>query len=603
MPTCRLLIVAALLAASLPASLAQEEAAPALIVIKGTPLVRLRYVAGWLGAEIGYEASTRSITFILRGHTVRLKLNSTSASIDGNALTLVAAPMERDDHTYVPLAFMDRTLRVPIEWNPETGVARLMHPDSNRFLTLRDGAPPGEAASTPSASGPLDASWLKVTGTAQLPASASISTLVLSDDLAHWAYVEKSDAGQRVVDDRNQSPGTYRLCRPPFFVSGTDRLAYWAIPKRGNAVLIVDGEVIPTVSKRPGMLVFSPNGMSWATASWGGDTRRPESRFATVMLDGAEVGRYWDVGVPCFSPDSAHLAFLAVDAATQNLVQVVDGEAVEVSDAPALQVRYKVGPNLTFQTDLEYASDGTIFTVFHARRGWEVRAGSRPLARYAMSKHNLGDTLAAAGPVPLGHIVYPSSLVVAGDAPVAAWWGRGERNSPWTCCLRGRNVPATTESSPADDRIVISPDGKRVAFRVRHYEGKGEERHLAAESVSIDGKVGGKYEWIESIGFSPDSRRYAYRARRVGAWRDMYVIDGEAAGPDGREVFLLCFSPDGEHYAYASQHDSRGFIVCDGIEYSVPWFDITTLSITSPGKVTLTALADLSLITATGTTP
>jgi len=217
MRTCRLLVVAALLAVSLPALLAQEEAAPALIVIKATPLVRLRYVAGWLGAEIGYEAATRSITFLLRGHTVRLKLNSTEASIDDKPLTLAAAPMEQDGHTYVPLAFMDRTLRVPIEWNPETGVARLMHPESNRFLTLRDGAPPGDATPTRPASGPLDATWLKVANTTQIPASASVSTLVLSDDLAHWAYVEETDADQRVVDDRNQSPRRLPPLSPAFF--------------------------------------------------------------------------------------------------------------------------------------------------------------------------------------------------------------------------------------------------------------------------------------------------------------------------------------------------------------------------------------------------
>ena len=68
---------------------------------------------------------------------------------------------------------------------------------------------------------------------------------------------------------------------------------------------------------------------------------------------------------------------------------LIDDEATEVSRDPALQIRYKTGPNLTFQSDLAYASDGSLFTVFHTERGWEVRAGERTLARYAISKHNL----------------------------------------------------------------------------------------------------------------------------------------------------------------------------------------------------------------------
>ncbi len=587
------------------ASFADGEGEPRpldLVTSEGTPFIRLRYVGDWLGAKLGYDAATRSITFALRGHTIRLKLGSCQGAIDDRPFVLGAPPTEVNGHTYVPLGFLDRRLGVPVEWNPKIGVARLMHPVSERFVTLRADAPADVgspmAHAAPSATAPA---WLEVADTLDLPESANAATFVVSDDGAHWAYVETMpDNRQRVLDDRNQSPGTYRLCRPPFFASGTHRLAYWALPNRGRAVLVADGQAFPTASNRPGMLMFSPDGKSWATVSFGGNPRRPESRFASVMLDGAEVGRYWDAGIPRFSPDSQHLAFLAIDAESQRLLVVVDGEGTEVSTDPAITLKYGVGPNLSFQTDLEYALDGTLHSIFHTNRGWEVRAGSRTLATYHLSKHNL-DSRSAAGSA--GHIIYPSSLVVASEAPVAAWWARGEQDSAWTCTLGGREVAASTETKPAEDRIAISPDGKHVAFRVRHLQGKGEARHQVAESVCCDGKVGERYEWVEAIAFSPGSTCCCYRARPLGTWRDMYIIDGLPAGPDGVHVTLLTFSSDDKHYAYASHHDSAAFIVCNGTEWPVPWPDIITLSITPDRRLTVTALEDHRLVVASGTPP
>lgn len=571
---------------------------PRLLVIDGSPLVPLRYIGEWLGGKIGYDAAARAITFTLGEREVRLKVNSREASVDGRPILLAAPPTEEGGTTYTPIGFLSTYLDVTVEWDPETEVATLAHPETEELLTLRSGDAP---AARPGSGG--SAKWLKVEATADLPGNPERGSIVVSDDGAHWAYVEASDAGERVVDDREQSAAIYRRVRPPFFVTTTNKLAYWATTTQRRAVVVVDGQEFPTPFPRPGMLVFSPNGEHWAAVGWPGNPRRPESRSAVMLLDGVEVGRYWDAGIPCFSPDSQHLSFLAIDPETRALSVVTDGEATEVSPDPALDVKYKVGPNLSFQTDLEYASDGTLFTIYHDQRGWCVRSGDHVMAAYNISKFNLEPSVTGSGAAHLGHIVYPSSLAVARDAPVAAWWARPQRNSPWMCCMSGREFKANDEVKPADDRLVISPNGKRVARRYRHFEGKGEQRHQVGESVCVNGEMGAKYEWVESIQFSPSSGRLAYRARRAGAWRDMYVIDGEAAGPDGQEVFLLTFSPDERHHAYASEHDGRSFVVCNGTEWLVPWPEILHLSIDRERTVRVVARQGTQIITASGKAP
>ncbi len=544
-PIITLIAVAALIVVS-ATQLPAAGTSPDLLTPNGTALVRLRFIGQWLGARVGYDAQSLTITFAFEGRSVALQLNSREASVDGRPILLASPPTEIDGATYVPLGFLAVYLGVPVDWDPVQRAAKVTHPVSGETLTVRGDSQGGSATSaalTPGwdapesdvaravtprrADGPR---WLQVNEVADLPAHVDPDSLIVSDSGAHWAMLEDTGDGYRVVDDRGLSPRVYRRCRPPFFASGSERLAYWATAKDGKVLLVVDGQEFPTSFARPGMLVFSPNGRRWAIVGWQGNPHRTDDRTAVVIADGVEVGRYWDAGIPCFSADSSRLAYLAIDASTRDLSLVADGIASPISSDPAIELIYKVGPNLSFQTDLAFGSDGALFSLFHSERGWEVRAGSHVMATYARSKFH-ADATEAAGAFHMGHIVYPSSLVVAEDAPVAGWWARPQKNSPWVCCFNGREFPVNDEVKPADDRIVISPDGRHVAFRVRHFEGKGANRRQVGESVSIDGKRGDKYEWVESIQFSSDSRHCSYRARRVGAWRDTYIIDGKKAGP------------------------------------------------------------------------
>jgi hypothetical protein len=111
---------------------------------------------------------------------------------------------------------------------------------------------------------------------------------------------------------------------------------------------------------------------------------------------------------------------------------------------------------------------------------------------------------------------------------------------------------------------VISPDNRRVAYKVKH-EGKF--------SVVVDGVTGDQYDDIADIVFSPDSRKVAYFASfsgltmatnpnyislRVGGWWTT-VTDG-VEGPFYVRIARgsLRFSPDGQRLAYAAQIHGGG---------------------------------------------
>lgn len=137
----------------------------------------------------------------------------------------------------------------------------------------------------------------------------------------------------------------------------------------------------------------------------------------------------------------------------------------------------------------------------------------------------------------------------------------------------------------ADDSVSVSPDARRVAYVVRR-AGKA--------FVVVNGLVGREYDEIDEVHdtglegdirlptgvyviFSPDGRRYAYKARRGRTWR--LVVDGlETQGYDeiwwqtSRGVPSTVFTHDSRHFIFQVGKDERGWptdTIVDGIEGKV----------------------------------
>lgn len=96
-----------------------------------------------------------------------------------------------------------------------------------------------------------------------------------------------------------------------------------------------------------------------------------------------------------------------------------------------------------------------------------------------------------------------------------------------------------------------SRDGKRLAFL-----GKHEKKWIA----NVDGKeVGPELDdiWGSAWGFTRDAGQVFVAGRIKNDW--MYSINSRL-GPGFQVISYLCFSPDGQHYAYGGVGAKAGFI-------------------------------------------
>jgi hypothetical protein len=100
----------------------------------GRTLVPLRAIFEWLGASVDYDAPSRGIAATKEAHSVRLRIGSRAALVDGASVSLDAPAMERGGRTYVPLRFVSEALGAEVDWDDDARVVTVT--DGERVGTL-----------------------------------------------------------------------------------------------------------------------------------------------------------------------------------------------------------------------------------------------------------------------------------------------------------------------------------------------------------------------------------------------------------------------------------------------------------------------------------
>lgn len=354
-------------------------------------------------------------------------------------------------------------------------------------------------------------------------------TRTLSPDRRHIAFVAKVPGGERVVFDGAAGKVYPMIANDPLSEAGTGspitfspdgrryvyvaHLAPAGAQARGPRAVVVDGkEGAPFDYVWSGAPHFSADGRRFAhTAERGG------KHYAVV--DGVESKAFDRVWQPAFSKDGARASFSA-ERGGRRLI-VVDGVEFDADDADGPTLSHGAparGPRVVEQ-------EGKKVVVWGDRR-------SKPFDEVS----NLA--LSAAG----GRVTF-----------------EGKRDGREFAVVDG------AESKPYEEvaGIYVSPDGGRVLFVARHGEGA---------SVVVDGKEGEKYNYVEieyPSPFSPDGRRYAYKAtRETGAdSREHFVVADGRAGKPYDLVDHVAFAPDGRllYLAYRLSEQKTIFVV-DGEE-------------------------------------
>lgn len=83
-------------------------------------MVPLRGVFEEMGADVDWNSSRQEVRAMLGNKTVMLHVGDTDASVNGQAMTLDAAPMQWNNRVYVPLRFIGESLGAEVRWEPST---------------------------------------------------------------------------------------------------------------------------------------------------------------------------------------------------------------------------------------------------------------------------------------------------------------------------------------------------------------------------------------------------------------------------------------------------------------------------------------------------
>lgn len=95
----------------------QNDVAP--IIINDRTMLPARFVAESLGAEVRWDALTRSATIVKGNRSIVLTIDSDTATVDGHRVKLDSPAVIRQNRTYTPVRFIAEALGASVTWVAE----------------------------------------------------------------------------------------------------------------------------------------------------------------------------------------------------------------------------------------------------------------------------------------------------------------------------------------------------------------------------------------------------------------------------------------------------------------------------------------------------
>ncbi len=90
------------------------------VIRNGSTLVPMRAIFEKLEAEVVWNQQTRSVTATKQGSKITLTIDNKTAYINGNAMNLDTAPTLINGYTMVPLRFVSESLGAEVKWDAKT---------------------------------------------------------------------------------------------------------------------------------------------------------------------------------------------------------------------------------------------------------------------------------------------------------------------------------------------------------------------------------------------------------------------------------------------------------------------------------------------------
>jgi hypothetical protein len=390
----------------------------------------------------------------------------------------------------------------------------------------------------------------------RLPKAYEQGSTVIADDGRAYAFVARTPDGEQVVSTQGTSD-VHRQCVGLAFAPKTARLFYWTRDVADGAstiTLVADGQRIVTDFLANGKMGFSADGSRWFAAGAAPGATPQTLGDLTLWVDGAQAARGPDLGLPAFSADGRHMAYLAT---TDQRRLIVDGVASRTFETPAAPcgvaaVAGAPRPDLPLRHVVSYLADDRLLVVTRDADGWRVERDGERLASYPRAAFD-----AAEGACTATAAIAPRSLRTAERAPVAVWWERVAGDAErWRVVRDGHPVDdvvctETWKHQPPEP----SPDGQRVVYPCVVKDATGVQ-----SVVLVDGSAQyGPYDDVWGIAFSKNGAHVAYGAARGADPRPWVLyVDGEKRVSGLATVWRPRVSDDGAIVAWEGTLEAKG---------------------------------------------
>ena len=90
------------------------------IIRNNRTMLPARFVAEALGAKVDWDAKTRTVIITNATTVIKLPVGSTTATVNGQSITLDSPAFIENNRTYTPIRFISEALNAIVEWNAET---------------------------------------------------------------------------------------------------------------------------------------------------------------------------------------------------------------------------------------------------------------------------------------------------------------------------------------------------------------------------------------------------------------------------------------------------------------------------------------------------
>lgn len=98
----------------------QQETDTAPMLVNERTFVPIRVVSEALGAQVGWDEATQTVTLTRSGDTISLQIGSNVLTKNGAETPLDATPFLEGDRTMVPVRAISEAFSAAVEWNAET---------------------------------------------------------------------------------------------------------------------------------------------------------------------------------------------------------------------------------------------------------------------------------------------------------------------------------------------------------------------------------------------------------------------------------------------------------------------------------------------------